>query len=175
MPSKDFADRPHHKLVLFDVDGTLSLARQVSLYSDPHVDRLISVHNSGCQTGNDRSAARFAKEVCRRLRWRLGFREDRGTIKDGRCQRWVVARICFNDVIFIESSSHRWLWLCICWERIDGLEAWKAAPICILYWFSGRGTLQALRQFLSTLYCGPWSPHQTVCTASMAVHSKTEG
>ncbi|KJA15252.1 hypothetical protein HYPSUDRAFT_220143 [Hypholoma sublateritium FD-334 SS-4] len=30
MPSKDFADRPHHKLVLFDVDGTLSLARQAA-------------------------------------------------------------------------------------------------------------------------------------------------
>ncbi|KAF9477763.1 phosphomannomutase [Pholiota conissans] len=28
MPSGDFADRPQHKLCLFDVDGTLSLARQ---------------------------------------------------------------------------------------------------------------------------------------------------
>jgi phosphomannomutase len=31
MASQDFADRPFKKLVLFDVDGTLSLARQVRL------------------------------------------------------------------------------------------------------------------------------------------------
>lgn len=30
MPSSDFSDRPSHTLCLFDVDGTLSLARQVS-------------------------------------------------------------------------------------------------------------------------------------------------
>lgn len=29
MASQDFADRPSKKLLLFDVDGTLSLARQV--------------------------------------------------------------------------------------------------------------------------------------------------
>lgn len=29
MPASDFADRPSKKLVLFDVDGTLSLARRV--------------------------------------------------------------------------------------------------------------------------------------------------
>ena len=29
MVSADFADRPVKKLILFDVDGTLSLARQV--------------------------------------------------------------------------------------------------------------------------------------------------
>lgn len=33
MVSQDFADRPVKKLVLFDVDGTLSLARQVPLFS----------------------------------------------------------------------------------------------------------------------------------------------
>lgn len=33
MASQDFADRPTKKLLLFDVDGTLSLARQVCLLS----------------------------------------------------------------------------------------------------------------------------------------------
>jgi trehalose-6-phosphatase len=32
MVSAAFADRPQKKLVLFDVDGTLTPARQVSLY-----------------------------------------------------------------------------------------------------------------------------------------------
>ena len=31
MASQDFSDRPSKKLVLFDVDGTLTLARQVFL------------------------------------------------------------------------------------------------------------------------------------------------
>ena len=33
MPSQEFADRPINKLVLFDVDGTLTPARQVRVLS----------------------------------------------------------------------------------------------------------------------------------------------
>lgn len=47
MVSKDFADRPKHILCLFDVDGTLSLARQVRsehivsmYYSEPRIVNL---------------------------------------------------------------------------------------------------------------------------------------
>lgn len=53
MSPNDFADRAQHKLCLFDVDGTLSLARQVCLGHRVILAVVELVYFAECLAGND--------------------------------------------------------------------------------------------------------------------------
>ena len=70
MVSKSFSDRPLKKLCLFDVDGTLTPARQVLLYLNLQGPLMIVIW-AGCITADDRDSAQTKEEIgrwlCRRL------------------------------------------------------------------------------------------------------------
>lgn len=70
MVSPEFADRPLKKLVLFDVDGTLSLARQVRMIFVQDVGLFLCVP-TGCFTRNVQAFARAAQEDRHWIRRRI--------------------------------------------------------------------------------------------------------
>lgn len=88
MVSSDFTDRPLKKLVLFDVDGTLTPARRVRR-SPPDASIFIRTGWTGCFSGDPPTASRPARTSRDRLRWWLEPGEDTGAT---RClwQQWCV-------------------------------------------------------------------------------------
>ena len=77
MVSAAFADRPQKKLVLFDVDGTLSLARKVrrvahgsSLPAHPNLN--VADRHSRDDCTASRAAQKGGDRRCRRFRLRQG-------------------------------------------------------------------------------------------------------
>ena len=71
MSSSTFADRPLKKLVLFDVDETLTPARRVRTHFVLHSYSRLTIENVVRVTWDDQDPSGFAQEACNRFRRRL--------------------------------------------------------------------------------------------------------
>ena len=133
MVSAAFADRPLKKLVLFDVDGTLTPARQVCPPLTPSCPIRHPYHSVSAVgfSRDGRHSPRIAQEGRDRRRWRVRFREGCRTTHRLRLQRCVVplasplpVAICASHELFILLS-------CIVTNEFDftfaenGLTAYK--------------------------------------------------
>ncbi len=109
MVSATFADRPIKKLVLFDVDDTLTAPRQVCLRvmrCSPHPSLSVS---SASDPGDDRPPPRVAQEGCHRRRQRVRLRQGIRTTLSPRLKRCVAApcapslRMHLNESAFVST------------------------------------------------------------------------
>jgi phosphomannomutase len=94
MTSQDFASRPIKKLFLFDVDDTLTPARQVCFIYVSRAERLYERPDS--ITGNPRVVERAQKESCDWLCW---------WFKSGQDHR--AARKQWSESFYLNLSSDR--------------------------------------------------------------------
>jgi hypothetical protein len=76
MASQDFASRPINKLVLFDVDGTLTPARQVCSFMFGRMEPLYE--HSVSVSGDVRIVERTQKESCNWFCWWFRSGQDHG-------------------------------------------------------------------------------------------------